>query len=189
MSIQTVQVRIVKGQFITKRGKKITIVDFADVKQFSFQEDVWKLIKEYMLDDTRFVFDVLSKHRKNDYERLEECTRNFSKRHDMWANVYFQIKHQFEPFMRLWFELSFESLDCDWSAECIESLALVREMHKMMEWGNLEKIWSKLDEMEENFKYLGGVPTRVFLNDLYKQRYNKDFEKCVYPIVDIEAHF
>jgi hypothetical protein len=49
MSIQTVQVRIVEGEFITKRGKKITIVDFADVKQFSFQEDVWKLIKEYLI--------------------------------------------------------------------------------------------------------------------------------------------
>jgi hypothetical protein len=187
MSIQIVQVKVVQGEFITKRGK-MTIVDFADVKQFSFQEDVWKLIKEYMLDDTRFIFDVLSKHKKNDYKGLE-CTRNFSKRHDMWANVYFQIKHQFEPFMRLWFELSFESLDCDWDAECIESLALVQEMHEMMEWGNLEKIWSKLDELEANFKYLGGVPTRLFLNDVYKQRFKKDFERCVYPIVDLESHF
>jgi len=41
--------KVVQGEFFNKRGKKIIIVDFADVKQFSFQEDAWKMILEYLL--------------------------------------------------------------------------------------------------------------------------------------------
>jgi hypothetical protein len=50
MSIQIVSVKVIEGEFIVKKtGKKMFIVDFVDVKQYWFQDEVWDLIKEFII--------------------------------------------------------------------------------------------------------------------------------------------
>jgi hypothetical protein len=50
MSVQIVQVKVIEGEFIVKKtGKKMFIVDFVDVKQYWFQEEVWEIIKEFII--------------------------------------------------------------------------------------------------------------------------------------------
>jgi len=50
MSVQIVQKKVIEGEFIVKKtGKKMFIVDFVDVKQYWFQEEVWEIIKEFII--------------------------------------------------------------------------------------------------------------------------------------------
>ena len=198
MSIQSIQVFKEQEVRVNKKGKKIVIMGFGDVKQFLFQEDVWKLIKEYMLDDTRFIFDVLSRHRRavEVWWESKECIKmfgdkskdfmNFSDKNNLWINVYFQIKYQFEPFVRKWFKRAIEVNTEYLERGAEEQLQDIQQLQTMILWDNLENMWSRLDELEERFKYYGGVITRVFLEDLFWQRQRNNFEKCVYPIPELD---
>ena len=50
MSIQSIQV-FKKQALVSRKGKKFAIVDFEDVKQFWFQEDIWEHIKSYIISN------------------------------------------------------------------------------------------------------------------------------------------
>jgi len=57
MSIQSIQV-FKKQALVSRKGKKFTIVDFEDVKQFWFQEDIWEHIKSYFIPRSRWFYSM-----------------------------------------------------------------------------------------------------------------------------------
>ena len=62
---------------VSKKGKKFTIIDGEEVKQFRFQEDTWELIKEFLITNRSI---LLLKMKKLGIPRLCDIYRVYFKR-------------------------------------------------------------------------------------------------------------
>jgi len=94
MSIQIIQVLKKQGEIITKKGRKLSIMDFVDVKQFWFQEEVWEHIKEFIITPRSM---LLLKMKKLGHNRLCKIFWNYFQRDYQEGNHTYLINDRHTP--------------------------------------------------------------------------------------------
>jgi hypothetical protein len=81
----SIQIVLRDKSFINKKGKKITIIDGEEVKQFWFPEEVWEIIKEFLITPRSM---MLLKMKKLGHARLCKIFWNyFSSDYKQWEHT------------------------------------------------------------------------------------------------------